>query len=101
MTSTPMPRTAVFLLNLGGPQTLDEVRPFLFQLFGDPKILRLPTPVRLPLGLLISTLRAPASRAKYALIGARSPLVAGPRAQAEALEAELGSAYRCLLAMRC
>jgi ferrochelatase len=93
--------TAVFLLYLGGPQTLAEVRPFLYSLFADPKILQMPAVFRVPLAFLISTLRAPSSRAKYALIGNGSPLVKGTRAQAEALEALLGGEFSCHLAMRC
>ncbi len=96
-----VPKTAVFLMNLGGPRTLDEVRPYLFELFSDPKILQLPAFLRLPLAALISTLRAPSSREKYALIGDGSPLVKGTQAQGEALQAELGDSYRCFLAMRC
>jgi protoporphyrin/coproporphyrin ferrochelatase len=97
----PAPHTAVFLLNLGGPQTLDEVRPYLFQLFADPKIIQLPAVIRLPLAALISTLRAPSSRSKYALIGNGSPLVKGTREQGEALQTLLGPGFSCHLAMRC
>lgn len=101
MTTNAQPRTAIFLLNLGGPQTLKEVRPYLFELFADKKILQIPTVVRLPLAGLLSTLRAPSSRRKYALIGNGSPLVKETRAQAEALQAKLGEDFRCVLAMRC
>jgi ferrochelatase len=101
LVSEEAPHTAVFLLNLGGPQTLDEVRPYLFSLFADPKIIQLPAPMRLPLAYLISTLRAPSSRKKYALIGNGSPLVKGTREQAEALEVALGPGFSCHLAMRC
>jgi protoporphyrin/coproporphyrin ferrochelatase len=99
--SESAPHTAVFLLNLGGPQTLDEVRPYLYQLFADRKILQLPTMMRLPLAALISTMRAPSSRSKYALIGNGSPLVKGTREQGDALQALLGNGFTCHLAMRC
>jgi ferrochelatase len=95
------PHTAVFLLNLGGPQTLAEVRPYLFQLFADPKIIQLPAVMRLPLAAMISTMRAPSSRSKYALIGNGSPLVKGTREQGAALQALLGPEFSCHLAMRC
>jgi ferrochelatase len=88
-------------MNLGGPRTLAEVRPYLFDLFSDPKILQIPALVRYPLAALIATLRAPSSRAKYALIGNRSPLVEATQAQAEALDRKLGPAFKCFLAMRC
>ncbi len=97
-----MPHTAVFLMNLGGPRSLDEVEPYLFQLFSDPLLITAPLgPFRPLLAKLISRLRAPSSSEKYALIGGKSPLVEGTEAQARALSAELGTAYTCHLAMRC
>ena len=97
----PHRRTAVFLMNLGGPRSLAEVRPFLFDLFADKKILQVPALVRYPLAALIATLRAPSSRSKYALIGNRSPLVQETEAQARALDMKLGEPFKCFLAMRC
>ena len=94
-------KTAVFLMNLGGPRDLAEVRPYLYELFSDPRILRIPAAVRLPLAFLISTLRAPSSRARYALIGGGSPLVRETQAQADALVRALGEGFSCHLAMRC
>ena len=53
-----MSRVGVLLLNLGGPEQLEDVRPFLFNLFSDPEIIRLPFPwLQKPLAWLISTLR--------------------------------------------
>ncbi|CAI8613930.1 unnamed protein product [Vicia faba] len=55
-------KVGVLLLNLGGPETLDDVQPFLFNMFADPDIIRLPRLFRFlqrPLAKLISTLRAP------------------------------------------
>jgi protoporphyrin/coproporphyrin ferrochelatase len=101
----PMPgapsNTAVFLMNLGGPRNLEEVRPYLYELFSDPRILKLPGLLRIPLAFAISTLRAPSSREKYQLIGGGSPLVAGTELQAVALAARLGEGFSCHLAMRC
>jgi ferrochelatase len=97
-----MPHTAVFLLNLGGPRSLDEVEPYLYELFSDPLLISAPFgPFRPLVARLISKLRAPSSAEKYALIGGKSPLVEGTEAQARALEAVLGPAYSCHLAMRC
>ena len=59
-------RIGVLLLNLGGPECLDDVQPFLFNLFADPDIIRLPAAVSFlqrPLAGLVSTLRAPKVRA--------------------------------------
>jgi ferrochelatase len=97
-----MPHTAVFLMNLGGPRSLEEVEPYLYQLFSDPLLIKAPFgPFRPLVARLISRLRAPSSAAKYALIGGKSPLVEGTEAQARALSAELGPAFSCHLAMRC
>lgn len=97
----PHRRTAVFLMNLGGPRSLAEVRPFLFDLFADKQILQVPALIRIPLAALIAALRAPSSRSKYALIGNRSPLVQETEAQARALDTKLGEPFKCFLAMRC
>jgi ferrochelatase len=97
-----MSHTAVFLMNLGGPRSLAEVEPYLYELFSDPLVVTAPFgPFRPLFARLVSRLRAPSSAEKYALIGGRSPLVAGTEAQARALEAALGPGYRCHLAMRC
>lgn len=78
-------RVAVVLFNLGGPDSPKAVRPFLFNLFRDPAILTVPGPVRLALAALISTTRAKAARANYAIMGGASPLLAETEAQAAAL----------------
>jgi ferrochelatase len=97
-----MPHTAVFLMNLGGPRSLAEVEPYLFQLFSDPLLISAPLgPFRPLLARIIARLRAPSSAEKYALIGGKSPLVEGTEAQARALAAVLGPGYSCHLAMRC
>ncbi|MGE0258051.1 MAG: ferrochelatase [Alphaproteobacteria bacterium] len=100
-----MTRRAVVLMNLGGPDSPEAVRPFLYNLFSDPAIIRLPAPLRLPLAALIASRRAPAARRIYAQLGGASPLLANTQAQARALEGELGNrepgvAHRCFVAMR-
>lgn len=85
-----MGRVGVLLLNLGGPDKLEDVRPFLFNLFADPEIIRLPFPwMQKPLAWLISTLRAKKSQANYMEIGGGSPLRRITEAQAQALSAKL------------
>ncbi|HEY9810403.1 MAG TPA: ferrochelatase [Halomicronema sp.] len=70
-----MGRVGVLLLNLGGPDQLEDVRPFLFNLFSDPEIIRLPFPwLQKPLAWLISTLRVTKSQDNYRQIGGGSPL---------------------------
>ncbi|WP_296600196.1 ferrochelatase [Phenylobacterium sp.] len=98
-----MSRLAVVLFNLGGPDSLKAVRPFLFNLFRDPAIIQLPAIARLPLAWLISTTRSKPAQANYALMGGRSPLLPETQAQAQALEAELkarGHDARVFIAMR-
>ncbi len=85
-----MGRVGVLLLNLGGPDQLKDVRPFLFNLFSDPEIIRLPFPwLQKPLAWLISTKRAKISQENYKQIGGGSPLRKITDAQAEALQEHL------------
>jgi ferrochelatase len=95
-----MARVAVVLMNLGGPDSLGSVQPFLFNLFSDPAIIRLPSPLRLLTAWLISRRRARTARQIYGRLGGKSPLLANTLAQAGALEAALGTGYRCFVAMR-
>jgi protoporphyrin/coproporphyrin ferrochelatase len=95
-----MTRVAVVLMNLGGPDSLGAVQPFLFNLFSDPAIIRLPGILRLPLAQLVAWRRARVAREIYRRLGGRSPLLANTEAQAQALEAALGPDYRCFVAMR-
>jgi len=84
-------RTAVVLFNLGGPDSLAAVEPFLVNLFSDPDIFKI------PLGFLtqkffarwVARRRTPEARAGYQAIGGASPLLANTRKQAEALQAAL------------
>lgn len=84
-------RTAVVLLNLGGPDSLDAVEPFLCNLFSDPDIIKLPLGFLLqkPVARLIARRRAPEARHNYAAIGGKSPLLDNTRKQAAALSAAL------------
>ena len=83
---TAMDRVGVLLLNLGGPDELDDVRPFLFNLFSDPEIIRLPFPwMQKPLAWFISSSRARKSQENYKQIGGGSPLRRITEEQAEAL----------------
>jgi ferrochelatase len=82
-------KLAVVLFNLGGPDSLAAVRPFLFNLFRDPAIIQLPAIARYPLAALISTTRNKSAQANYALMGGRSPLLPETEAQAAAIQARL------------
>lgn len=85
-----MKKKAVILLNLGGPDSLSSVRPFLYNLFSDREIIRLgPSFMQKPLAFLISAIRAPKTRKAYNLIGGRSPILQITRQQAEKLNKAL------------
>lgn len=83
-------RVAVILFNLGGPDKLESVQPFLFNLFQDPAIIGVPQPLRWILAKLISSRRAPIAQEIYEHIGGKSPLLELTTEQADALEAECG-----------
>ncbi len=93
-------RKAVILFNLGGPDKPNAVRPFLFNLFNDPAILRIPRPFRRLLAWWIAKRRAPEAQAIYAHLGGGSPLLANTQDQAKALESSLGEGWRVFIAMR-
>ncbi len=101
--STTVPRIAVVLFNLGGPDAPDAIEPFLFNLFNDPAIIGLPGPLRWLLAKVISRRRAPVAREIYQHIGGKSPLLEETEAQARALESVLAEdegEYRAFIAMR-
>jgi protoporphyrin/coproporphyrin ferrochelatase len=82
-------RLAVVLLNLGGPDSLPAVEPFLFNLFNDGAIIGLPQPLRRLVARLIARRRAAIAAAIYARLGGASPLLANTREQAGALQERL------------
>lgn len=89
-------KVGVLLLNLGGPETGKDVEGFLYNLFADPDIIRLPRPLA-PLqslvALLISKRRAPKSREAYDSIGGGSPILQYTRAQADLMVQSLHERY--------
>ena len=68
-------KKAVILFNLGGPDKLENVEPFLFNLFNDPAILNLPSFLRFPLAKLIANRRAPTAKKIYQELGGSSPIL--------------------------
>lgn len=100
----PQPRTAVVLFQLGGPDSLEAVEPFLYNLFCDPDIINFPGAfiARRPLAKLISSRRHKHAAAHYAEIGGKSPIIELTNLQAVALEAELNKemSARVFVAMR-
>ena len=68
-------KKAVILFNLGGPDKLENVEPFLFNLFNDPGILNLPSIIRFPLAKLIAKRRSPVAKEIYRELGGSSPIL--------------------------
>ena len=99
-------KKAVILFNLGGPDKLENVEPFLFNLFNDPAILNLPFFLRYPLAKLISNRRAPVAKKIYEELGGSSPILKLTEEQSNALEIKLNQTqsedkYKCFIVMRC
>ena len=99
-------KKAIILFNLGGPDKLENVEPFLFNLFNDPAILNLPTILRYPLAKLISNRRAPVAKKIYQHLGGSSPILKLTKKQSSALEKKLnqnqtGDEHKCFIVMRC
>ncbi len=103
----PDVKLGVLLLQLGGPERTEDVEGFLYNLFADPDIIRLPgivSGLQKPLAYVISKRRAPKSKAAYASIGGGSPIVRYTAAQAEGVERvlrqDMGLDAKCYVAMR-
>jgi len=99
-------KKAIILFNLGGPDKLENVEPFLFNLFNDPAILNLPVFFRYPLAKLISNRRAPVAKKIYQELGGSSPILKLTEDQSMALETKLNQnqlvdKYKCFVVMRC
>ena len=86
-----MGRIGVLLLNLGGPDKPEDVGPFLYNLFSDPEIIRLPFRwMQKPLAWFIATRREKTSQINYQQIGGGSPLRRITEEQGAAIKAQLG-----------
>jgi len=99
-------KKAVILFNLGGPDKLENVEPFLFNLFNDPAILNLPGIIRCPLAKFIANRRAPVAKKIYEELGGSSPILKLTIDQSEELEKKLNQnnsldEYKCFIVMRC
>jgi len=96
-------KRAVILFNLGGPDKLESVEPFLFNLFNDPAIISIPLIFRYPLAKFISKRRTPIAKNIYKEIGNKSPILELTQDQAKSLENNLSKKgdYKCFVVMRC
>jgi ferrochelatase len=94
-------RVAIVLFNLGGPDALTSVRPFLMNLFTDKAILRVPWFIRPILARIIAHKRVKAATENYQMMGGKSPLLDLTLKQAAALEKSLPELdVKCFVAMR-
>jgi ferrochelatase len=97
-------KIAVVMFNLGGPDNLDAVKPFLFNLFNDPAIITLPNPFRWLVAKLISSRRAPIAKDIYREIGGKSPILEETEKQRLKLERILNKKdddeFKCFIFMR-
>jgi ferrochelatase len=100
-------KLGVLFLNLGGPESMQDVEGFLFNLFKDPDIIRLPqllSPLQIPLAYFIAKRRAPKSSEAYESIGGGSPIVKYTREQSDLVQAALRrkgfEKAKCYFAMR-
>lgn len=98
-------KKAVVLFNLGGPDSPNAVRPFLFNLFYDKKIISLPNPFRFLLAKFISSKRERTALEIYNEIGGKSPILENTKMQANALERRLNEKtvndeYKVFICMR-
>jgi len=90
------PNVGVLLLNLGGPEKTEDVEGFLFNLFADPDIIRLPGPLTLfqnSIAYFIAKRRAPKSIAAYDSIGGGSPILKYSTEQADLVGKSLKERY--------
>jgi ferrochelatase len=85
--SSPRIKTGIVMMNLGGPATLDDVEPFLLELFADREIIQLP--FQRWLGPFIARRRTPKVRNLYANIGGGSPILRHTEAQGKGMIARL------------
>jgi ferrochelatase len=94
--------TALILLNMGGPDSLEAVEPFLYNLFSDRELIELPTGAFLqkPLAKLISYFRAKKVTENYRMIGGKSPLLEWTQKQAAGIAKRLGDQVHPFVIMR-
>jgi ferrochelatase len=95
-------KRGVLLLNFGGPWTLTDVKPFLYRLFANPRVLvGIPTPFRQLLAFIIAQVKGPSSIKNYRTIGGGSPQLKWTAIQAEGLRQLFpGAEMRVELGMR-
>ncbi len=94
--------TALILLNMGGPDSLEAIKPFLYNLFSDRELIQLPLGglLQKPFAKLISHFRSKKVRESYEYIGGRSPLLEWTQKQAAGISKQLGEKIKPFVVMR-
>ena len=94
--------TALILLNMGGPDSLEAIEPFLYNLFSDRELIQLPLGglLQKPFAKLISHFRSKKVRESYEYIGGRSPLLEWTQKQAAGISTQLGEEFKPFVVMR-
>lgn len=85
-------KRAILLMNMGGPNNLDEVKVFLTNMFNDKRIIAAPKPIRSMIAKFITFKRAKEAQSNYALLGGKSPLVGYTKELIAKLEEEINDA---------
>jgi len=80
---------SVLLLNMGGPNNLDEVKVFLTNMFNDKNIIAAPKPIRKMIAWFITTTRLKEAKSNYAELGGKSPILGHTEKLVEALESKI------------
>ena len=96
-------KIAIVLFNLGGPDQLSSVKPFLFNLFNDPAIIGAPKLIRYFLAKFISTKREKTAQEIYSFMGGKSPILEETLSQATKLQIKLNKEkeeYKVFVSMR-
>ncbi|MCB2230781.1 ferrochelatase [bacterium] len=88
-------KSCVILVAMGGPDSVDDIREYLYNIFSDRTLIRLPggAVLQKPFAALISTLRKKKVQEHYRLIGGGSPLLKWTRLQGEQIQKMLGEDY--------
>ncbi|MFN7065862.1 MAG: ferrochelatase [Aquificaceae bacterium] len=90
----------VVLFNMGGPDSFSAIQPFLYNLFSDHDIIRIPRLIQKPFAFFLSRIRAKKTRHYYKIMGGKSPQREQTEDQAQALQKALGEGYKVVVALR-
>ena len=90
-------KRAVVLLNMGGPNNIDEVEVFLNNMFNDKRIIGAPKPIRMLIAKLITWQRKNEAKSNYAALGGKSPLVGYTQKLIEKLEKNIDATIHMVM----